>query len=143
MEQDGHAGPAPRADKTTWLQRATFDLTGLPPRQKEVEAFLADKSKECYAKVVDRLLASRQYGERWGRHWLDLVRYADTAGDSADYPVPERLGPAKDEMVRWNLSRRVLCGQLAAKSEASAVVSGGSKMQILRFAQKDMFHLLR
>ena len=48
-------------------------MTGLPPKQKEVKALLADKSKESYAKVVDRLLASRQYGERWGRHWLDLV----------------------------------------------------------------------
>ncbi len=81
--------PAPRADKITWLRRATFDLTGLPPKPQEVQAFLADKSETCYAKVVDHLLASRQYGERWGRHWLDLARYADTAGDSADYPVPD------------------------------------------------------
>ena len=81
--------PAPRADKRTWLRRATFDLTGLPPTREEVEAFLADKSKVADAKVVDRLLASRQYGERWGRHWLDLARYADTAGDNADYPVPD------------------------------------------------------
>ncbi len=81
--------PAPRADKRAWLRRATFDLTGLPPTRPEVEAFLADKSKLAEARVVDRLLASRHYGERWGRHWLDLARYADTAGDSSDYPVPE------------------------------------------------------
>ncbi len=81
--------PAPRAEKISWLRRATFDLTGLPPTRAEVEAFLADKSKAAEARVVDRLLGSRHYGQRWGRHWLDLVRYADTAGDSADYPVPE------------------------------------------------------
>ena len=59
------------------IRRATFDLTGLPPTPEEVEAFLADDSPEAFAKVVDRLLASPAYGERWARHWLDVVRYAD------------------------------------------------------------------
>ncbi|WP_437187470.1 PSD1 and planctomycete cytochrome C domain-containing protein [Planctomicrobium sp. SH668] len=76
------------ADKVSLLRRATFDLTGLPPRPEEVEAFLADESADAFAKVVERLLASRAYGERWGRHWLDIVRYADTAGETADYPTP-------------------------------------------------------
>ena len=71
------------------IRRATFDLTGLPPTPEEVEAFLADGSSRAFAKVIDRLLASPRYGERWGRHWLDVARYADTAGDSADYPVPQ------------------------------------------------------
>ncbi len=72
--------PAPPADKRTLLRRATFDLTGLPPTQEEVENFLNDKSLDAFAKVVDRLLASPRYGERWGRHWLDVARYADTKG---------------------------------------------------------------
>jgi hypothetical protein len=61
----------------------------MPPTPEEVEAFVADRSPLAFARVVDRLLASPHYGERWGRHWLDVVRYADTAGDSADYPVPQ------------------------------------------------------
>jgi hypothetical protein len=69
--------PAPPADKRTLLRRVTFDLLGLPPKPEEIDAFLADESPEAFARVVDRLLASPQYGERWGRHWLDLVRYTD------------------------------------------------------------------
>ncbi|MBC8134906.1 MAG: DUF1549 domain-containing protein [Fibrella sp.] len=72
--------PAPRADKRTLLRRASFDLVGLPPTPAEVDAFLADKSPDAYAKVIDRLLASPHYGERWGRHWLDMARYADSNG---------------------------------------------------------------
>jgi hypothetical protein len=69
--------PAPPADKRTLIRRASFDLIGLPPTPSEVDAFLADDSPEAFAKVIDRLLASPHYGERWGRHWLDVVRYAD------------------------------------------------------------------
>lgn len=72
--------PSPPADKRTLLRRATFDLIGLPPTQAELDAFLTDKSKDAFAKVVDRLLASPHYGERWGRYWLDVARYADTKG---------------------------------------------------------------
>ncbi|MFO0999417.1 MAG: PSD1 and planctomycete cytochrome C domain-containing protein [Planctomycetaceae bacterium] len=79
---------APLADKRTLIRRATFDLTGLPPTPEEVDAFEQDSSPEAFAKLIDRLLASTHYGERWGRHWLDVVRYADTAGETADYPVP-------------------------------------------------------
>ena len=81
--------PAPNADRRTLIRRATFDLVGLPPTPEEVSAFLADRSPDAFARVVDRLLASPAYGERWGRHWLDVVRYADTAGETADFPVPE------------------------------------------------------
>ena len=76
--------PAPPADKRTLIRRVTFDLIGLPPTPGEVEDFLADRSPEAYAKVVDRLLASPHYGERWARHWLDLVRYAETNGHEFD-----------------------------------------------------------
>lgn len=72
--------PAPAADRRTLIRRATFDLTGLPPTPQEVEEFLADKSPNAFEKVVDQLLASNAYGERWGRHWLDVARYADSNG---------------------------------------------------------------
>lgn len=79
---------APRADKPTLIRRATFDLTGLPPTPAEIEHFLADESPDAFSKLVDRLLTSPHYGEHVGRLWLDVVRYADTAGETADYPVP-------------------------------------------------------
>ena len=71
---------APLADKRTLIRRATFDLIGLPPTPQEVDAFLADKSPDAFDKVIERLLASPHYGERWGRHWLDVARYADSNG---------------------------------------------------------------
>src|SRR5439155_10981767 len=66
--------------RRTLIRRATFDLIGLPPTPEEIAAFEADMSRDAFAKVVDRLLASPHYGERWGRHWLDVARYADTKG---------------------------------------------------------------
>ena len=69
--------PSPAADRRTLIRRATFDLTGLPPTPEEIDAFEKDKSRNAFAKVVDRLLASPRYGERWGRHWLDVARYAE------------------------------------------------------------------
>jgi hypothetical protein len=80
--------PMPRAGKVALLRRATYDLIGLPPAPAEVSAFLADNATDAFEKVVDRLLATRQYGERWGRHWMDVVRYADTSGNNSDFPVP-------------------------------------------------------
>jgi hypothetical protein len=80
--------PQPRAGKLALLRRVTYDLIGLPPTPEEIDAFQKDASPGAFEKVVDRLLASQQYGERWGRHWLDVVRYSDTAGDNADFPVP-------------------------------------------------------
>jgi hypothetical protein len=81
--------PVALADRGTLLRRVYFDLVGLPSTPEETSAFLADDSPEALARVVERLLTSPHYGERWGRHWMDVVRYADTAGDNADYPVPE------------------------------------------------------
>ena len=72
--------PAPPADKRALIRRATFDLTGLPPTPDQIDRFLADESPDAFATVVDRLLASPRYGERWGRHWLDVARYADSNG---------------------------------------------------------------
>ena len=70
--------PSPPADRRTLLRRAYYDLIGLPPTLEEIEAFERDRSDDAFARVVDRLLASPRYGERWGRHWLDVARYADT-----------------------------------------------------------------
>ena len=72
--------PAVRADKRTLIRRVTFDLTGLPPTPAEIDAYLADEANDAFARVVDRLLDSPRYGERWGRHWLDVARYADSNG---------------------------------------------------------------
>jgi hypothetical protein len=80
--------PAPPTGKTSLLRRVTYDLTGLPPTPAEVDAFLGDDSPDAYEKVVDRFLASPHYGERWGRHWLDLVRYAETNGYEFDAAKP-------------------------------------------------------
>ncbi|MDX2150245.1 MAG: PSD1 and planctomycete cytochrome C domain-containing protein [Bryobacteraceae bacterium] len=81
--------PAGLASKRALLRRVTFDLTGLPPTPAEMQAFLADTSEGAYEKLIDRLLGSQAYGEKWGRHWLDVVRYADTAGCNSDFPVPD------------------------------------------------------
>ncbi|MFN0021323.1 MAG: PSD1 and planctomycete cytochrome C domain-containing protein [Pirellulaceae bacterium] len=90
IEQKKHgATPAPLASRQTLLRRLYFDLTGLPPTPEEAAAFFKDESPDAWPRLIDRLLASPRYGERWGRHWMDVARYADTAGDNADYPVPE------------------------------------------------------
>ena len=79
LEKTG-LSPAPPAGKRTLIRRATYDLTGLPPTPAEIDAFVRDGAPDAFARVVDRLLASPRYGERWGRHWLEVARYADTTG---------------------------------------------------------------
>jgi mono/diheme cytochrome c family protein len=80
--------PSPEADRVTLIRRLSLDLLGLPPSPKEVDAFVADQAPDAYEKLVDRLLASPAYGERWGRHWLDLARYADSDGYEKDTGRP-------------------------------------------------------
>lgn len=92
LEKNGHA-PAPEADSATLIRRVTLDLTGLLPTPEEVTAFVSDMSdssdqSDAYAALIDRLLESPRYGERWGRHWLDLARYADTGGTHNDLDRP-------------------------------------------------------
>src|SRR5579883_153691 len=91
--------PAPPADKITLLRRATLDLTGLVPTPEETQAFLSDDSPNAYEKVVDRLLASLRYGERWARHWLDLARYADSEGFKSDETRPN-IWRYRDYVIR-------------------------------------------
>ena len=80
--------PVADADRTTLIRRVYFDLIGLPPRPDEVEAFVKDKSPNAFEKIVDRLLASPQFGERWGRHWLDVARYAESTGKERNFTFP-------------------------------------------------------
>ena len=87
LEAEGLA-PAPPADRVALLRRAYYDLIGLPPSPEEVDAFAADKSDDAYERLIDRLLARPQYGEKWGRHWLDLVRFAETHGYERDSIKP-------------------------------------------------------
>ena len=87
MKEDG-LRPAPQADRATLIRRVYFDLWGLPPSPEEVAAFVADEAPDAWEKVVDRLLASPHYGERWGQHWLDVVRYAETEGYEYDRYLP-------------------------------------------------------
>ena len=86
LEANGMAPNAP-AERSTLIRRVTFDLTGLPPTESEIENFLTDTSPGAYARVVDRLLASPRYGERWARYWLDVARYSDTKGEPPKKPV--------------------------------------------------------
>lgn len=88
LEREGLA-PLPDADRLTLLRRATFDLTGLPPTPEEIAAFVPDDSPDAYEQVVDRLLASPAYGERWAQHWLDLARFAETDGFEHDKVRPD------------------------------------------------------
>ena len=87
LEKNG-LKPAPATDRRTLLRRVYFDLAGLPPTPDEVDEFLRDSSPKAYETVVDRLLGSPRFGERWARHWLDLVRYSETLGHEFDYSIP-------------------------------------------------------
>ena len=98
LEEKGIAPGAP-ADKATLLRRAYLDLTGLPPTPEEVQAFVANTSPKAFEEVVDRLLASPHYGERWGRHWLDVARYADSEGFKADETRPH-IWRYRDYVIR-------------------------------------------
>jgi len=129
--------PSPRADQRTLLRRVTFDLTGLPPTPEEMDGFLADSATDAFARVVERLLASPRYGEHWGRHWLDVVRYADTAGDTADYPLPEAwkyrnyvidsLNADKpyDEFIREQIAGDILAKEGPREKYAERVTATG------------------
>nr|MCU0709143.1 DUF1549 domain-containing protein [Pirellula sp.] len=94
--------PATDADPRSLLRRASYDLLGLPPSPEAVEAFAADPSQAAYEQAIDLMLNSRQYGERWGRHWLDVVRYSDTAGDNSDFPIPQMILYRDWVIGAWN-----------------------------------------
>ncbi|QDU20000.1 PSD1 and planctomycete cytochrome C domain-containing protein [Urbifossiella limnaea] len=136
---------APPADRRTLLRRATYDLTGLPPTAEEVEAFEKDTAPDAFAKVVERLLGSPHYGERWGRHWLDLVRYADTAGENSDHPLPHawryrnwvvdavNADVPYDRFVREQLAGDILAARGPATEYAPRIVATGFLAMARRF----------
>ena len=91
--------PSPEADRRTLIRRLSYDLHGLPPSAEEVESFIADRSPQAYENLVDRLLASPRYGERWGRHWLDVVHYGESHGYDKDKPR-RNAWPYRDYVIR-------------------------------------------
>ena len=91
--------PAMDADKRTWLRRVHFDLIGLPPSPEEINAFIEDKQDDAHERVVDGLLRSPHFGEKWARHWMDLVRYAETYGHEFDYPI-DSAHEYRDYLIR-------------------------------------------
>jgi len=124
--------PSSPAPKITLIRRATMDLIGLPPSPEEVNAFLADTSPNAYEKLVDRLLASPQYGERWGRHWLDVVRYADSGGFEGDRDRPYAWRYRDYVIAAFNADkpfdrfvREQLAGDEIAPSSSEALVATG------------------
>lgn len=125
--------PVADADPRTLIRRATLDLTGLPPTPDEIDAFLKDDPEQAFARLIDRCLKSPAYGERWGRHWLDVARYADTAGDGADYPVREARKYRDWVIAAFNADqpydefiREQIAGDVIARQMATRAVSAGS-----------------
>ena len=142
---------APQADKPTLLRRATFDLIGLPPTEKELQNFVADQSPKAFEKVVDRLLASPRYGERWGRHWLDVMRYADSTGSDEDHRYPHAwryrdyvVKAFNDDMPYNQFVREQLAGDILAADPNSdvgyrgIVATGFLALGKKALAQKDL-----
>ena len=124
--------PAEEADRRTLIRRATFDLTGLPPTQDEVGAFLADDSPDAYERLIDRLLASPRYGERWARHWLDLVRYAESDGWRQDAYRPQAwryrdyvIGALNEDRAYNRFVREQLAGDEIAPDDPMALAATG------------------
>ena len=126
MEEAG-VSPVSAADARTLLRRVTFDLTGLPPTPAEMDDFLSDTSPPAFEKVVDRLLDSPRYGERWGRHWLDVVRYADTCGNASDYPVPQ-AHRYRDWVIRA-FNRNMPYDQFLREQIAGDLLPGGTEAE--------------
>lgn len=130
LDQDG-LKPSPEADRITLLRRASLDLTGLPPSPEDVDSFLEDQSPNAYERQIDRLLASPHYGERWGRHWLDAARYADSDGYEKD--KPRQVWFYRDWVIRALNSdlpykqflRDQLAGDLLPKATQDQIVATG------------------
>jgi cytochrome c553 len=128
--------PVGDADRVTLIRRATFDLTGLPPTLAEIEAFLADRSETAFEHLVDRLLASPAFGERWGRHWLDVARYGESTGSARNLPYPHawryrdyvidtfNKDKPYDEFLREQIAGDLLPAATAAERAEHLVATG-------------------
>ncbi len=153
--RENRLGPALQAARRALMRRVSFDLVGLPPSPDEVADFLADDAPDAFERLVDRLLASPRYGERWGRHWMDVVRYADTAGDNADYPIPEirryrdaiidafNADKPYDEFVREQLAGDILARSGPPERHAERIVATGFLALSRRYATApyELWHL--
>ena len=136
LEDEG-LKPVRDADKLTLIRRVTFDLTGLPPTPEEIDAFLARRSSDAFEKVVDRLLASPAFGERWGRHWLDVARYGESTGSSRNVPLPHAWryrdyvidaftsDKPYDTFIREQIAGDLLPAELARASAMNNVIATG------------------
>ena len=127
-----HLAPAPKADRRTLIRRLSFDLLGLPPSPEEMAAFVADESADAYDRLVDRLLASPHYGERWARHWLDIAHYADTHGFERDQLRPNAwryrdwvIDALNDDLPYDEYLRRQVAGDVLAPDDPEHVVAAG------------------
>ena len=132
--------PAPAADRATLIRRVAFDLTGLPPTPEEIDAFVRDKSPDAWEKVVDRLLASPHYGEQWGRHWLDVVRFAESDGYEYDMHRPDAwryrdyvVQSYNDDKPYNEFVKEQLAGdEMDSKNTTDLVASGFNRLGPLR-----------
>jgi hypothetical protein len=132
--------PAPAADRATLIRRATFDLHGLPPTPEEIDAFVRDKSPKAWEKVVDRLLASPRYGEQWGRHWLDVVRFAESDGYEYDLHRPDAYRYRdyvvhsfnSDKPYNQFVTEQLAGDEINSKNEIYQVASGFNRLGALR-----------
>ena len=144
--RDAGLSPAPEADRRTLIRRATFDLTGLPPTPEEVDAFLDDQQPDAFDRLVDRLLESPHYGERWGRYWLDLVRYAESDGYRADVFRPQAwryrdfvVAALNDDMPYDEFVRSQVAGdELDPESPRGRVASGFLRLWTYESNQRDV-----
>ena len=132
--------PAPAADRATLIRRVTFDLTGLPPTPEEIDGFVRDQSANAWEKVVDRLLASPHYGEQWGRHWLDVVRFAESDGYEYDMHRPDAWRYRDYVVESFNrdkpytefVKEQLAGDEIDAKNPALLVASGFNRLGPLR-----------
>ncbi len=145
-----------RADPRTLIRRASFDLTGLPPDWERANQFTQDTRPEAFKELVDELLSSPRYGERWGRHWLDLARYADTAGENSDYPIPQAYlyrdyvidafnkDKPYDEFIREQIAGDIIAASGDPGDYAERVIATGFVAQAKRFGTNDLqdMHLI-
>ncbi len=153
LDRQGLIATSP-TDRRTLIRRLSYNLTGLPPSAADVDQFISDTSADAYLKLIDRLLASREYGEHWGRHWLDVVRYADTAGENTDRPLPHAWRYRNwvidsfnqdlpfDQLIRQQIAGDLLDEMPDGQSRAEGIVATGYLAIARRFGHdidKDMY----
>ena len=142
--------PVATADRATLIRRASFDLIGLPPTWQQTQQFVSAAEPQAFERLVDTLLASPRYGERWGRYWLDLARYADTAGENSDYPIPQahlyrdyvidafNADKPYDQFIREQIAGDLMARSGPPENYAEQVIATGFIAQAKRFGTGDL-----